>query len=388
MGEQSDRVLWGVRPDPVGCLARPARAGIIVTLLTISGCQDELPPIVWEGEHVRIGTDLDIGEWCPGTLTYVDDFAGAVAAKLEIDREPFNYYVYPPPLRERDVCNGTALGCWYRGALFTTRIPDRHELVHAVDAGSSLMPLPFEEGAAAYWGDIPALLTVDYTELDLPEAIDTYWRGDLSLKSYALFGHFTSYLIHTHGLEPYVALTHTTKLRTARAAFDAAFEAAYGLPLDEAMDDYEANWPYCPVEALQSSFFECEREPIVIDGPDPEPFSFDISCGDPQVVGPDPNVNDVQKLWKTATIEFAGPGSYHNLKVEQPGVGEWNSAEIEFKRCDTDCSAVWYNMHVVRPAGLDAAAPNWFTFDAEPGRYVMRVSRNADDPGPVVFTLE
>jgi hypothetical protein len=388
MGEQSDRVLWGVRPDPVGCLARPARAGIIVTLLTISGCQDELPPIVWEGEHVRVGTDLEIGEWCPGTLTYVDDFAGAVAAKLEIDREPFNYYVYPPPLREHDVCSERAIGCWSRGAVFATTMPETHEIVHGVDAGEGLMPLPFEEGAATYFGGYPPLITVDYTELDIREELDVYWHEPFGEKRYALFGHFTSYLIHTHGLEPYVALTHTTKLRTARAAFDAAFEAAYGLPLDEAMDDYEANWPYCPVEALQSSFFECEREPIVIDGPDPEPFSFDISCGDPQVVGPDPNVNDVQKLWSTATIEFAGPGSYHNLKVEQPGVGEWNSAEIEFKRCDTDCGAVWHNMHVVRPAGLDAAAPNWFTFDAEPGRYVMRVSRNADDPGPVVFTLE
>lgn len=343
---------------------------------------------MWEGEHVRIGTDLDLDAWCPGTLTYVDEFAGAVAAKLGVDRAPFNYYVYPPPLRDHDVCVENALGCWNRGAVFATTMPETHEVVHAIDAGEGLMPLPFEEGAATYFGGYPPAVTVDYTELDLREELVAHWGESFAQRHYALFGHFTSYLIHTHGLDPYLALTRTTKLHTSRPAFDAAFEAAYDLPLDAAMDDYEANWPYCPVEAVQSSFFECERDPIVIQGTEEKPFAFDISCGDPDVVGPQPNVNDVQKLWNTATIEFADPGSYHNLMVEQPGVGEWNSVEIEFKRCDTDCRAVWRNMQVVRPAALDAAAPNWFTFDVEPGRYVMRVSRNADDPGPVVFTLE
>jgi hypothetical protein len=47
-------------------------------LAVASGCSEEpaLPPIVWEGENLRFGTNADDSTICAGTLPYLDGVVG------------------------------------------------------------------------------------------------------------------------------------------------------------------------------------------------------------------------------------------------------------------------------------------------------------------------
>ncbi|MEI2613597.1 MAG: hypothetical protein V9G21_00770 [Methylotenera sp.] len=243
-----------------------ARASSYLTLLGLlvlgSACRDndeERPPIVWTGEHVQVGTDLDLDAWCPGTLPRLDSYVGTLKTLFEVpDDHVVTYYLYPSPVTDY-ACQGRYLACFTQGAVFTSDLLDTHELVHAVSAVYRAIPHFFEEGAASYWGHaFPA----DFRGLDIRDVLDEYWSSGLPNSGYALAGHFMSYLVHTYGMERYLALLRTSNRQQSREDFEQAFEKTMGNTLDDAIDDYEAQWPYCDVTATARSLHDCEQPAI------------------------------------------------------------------------------------------------------------------------------
>src|SRR5690606_36031126 len=103
------------------------------------------------------------------------------------------------------------------------------------------------------------------------------------------------------------------------------FERALGLSLDEAIDDYEAEWSYCNVEATQSWFYECSQPAVVLPAGEPMQFDLDISCADPEVIGPSSLVftDRVPRIWRDITVELEG--NLHIVFFDAPALGEPNT---------------------------------------------------------------
>jgi hypothetical protein len=159
------------------------------------------------------------------------------------------------------------------------------------------------------------------------------------------------------------------------------------MTLDDAIDDYEERWPYCDVSAAQSSFYECAQPAQAIASGATVEFDLDISCMDPEVIGPSSLVSEdgVPRIWREITIEVER--SEYTVTFDVPELGEPNTVALEVKRCDTDCGVVMFNSRELRPDGTGVDTHfNVFSMTLLPGRYVLRVSRAADDPGPVRFT--
>ncbi|MBP6704348.1 MAG: hypothetical protein KA385_12620 [Vicinamibacteria bacterium] len=365
-----------------------ARASSYLTLLGLlvlgSACRDndeERPPIVWTGEHVQVGTDLDLDAWCPGTLPRLDSYVGTLKTLFEVpDDHVVTYYLYPSPVTDY-ACQGRYLACFTQGAVFTSDLLDTHELVHAVSAVYRAIPHFFEEGAASYWGHaFPA----DFRGLDIRDVLDEYWSSGLPNSGYALAGHFMSYLVHTYGMERYLALLRTSNRQQSREDFEQAFEKTMGNTLDDAIDDYEAQWPYCDVTATARSLHDCEQPAIKLPPGEWMNFDLDISCVDPEVVGPSTpgGSGDGPRIWRDLTVDVET--ETQNIKFDIPELGEPNTVIMDIKRCDTRCGDVMLNRWRLTPNHV-IGNPNEFLIKLKAGRYVVRVSRAVDDPGPVHF---
>lgn len=352
------------------------------------------PPIVWEGEHVRIGTDIDPDAWCAGTFPRIDAFTGALEELFQVP-ESFvtSLYVFEPPITGTGVCPADWAACSYaaehEGIAVTDRLPEDHEIVHALGSAFGNMPNFFEEGSACYWGT----LGIEFPRnLDTRDVIERSWlsphlnRGN---GEYALAAHFTSYLVHTHGFERYLALFHTSKKRQSQAAFEATFEQAMGITLGRTIDDYEENSHRCrkPTDIMRS-YFECSREPeLLIPNREGAVLEFNISCNDPNVIGPQNDASGVPRIWRDVTIELENRFRY--FVIEIPDLNEPHTVSIDVKACHTDCNIVAHgSRHLPPPEDPDLnpegiPVQNDFSWEAEPGRYTLRISRAADDPGPV-----
>ena len=361
------------------------RVPLLATLvLTSSACaEDPPPPIVWEGAHVQVGTDLDLAEWCPGTLTRLDDFTGAIKQLFEVpDTHLVQYYVYPPPLSAHEVCPGDALGCAIDTAVHTTELFHPHEVVHAVSEAHGGMPYFFEEGAATYWGKDPP--PTRFWGLDMREVLDTHWsKRSMGRRGYALAANFTAYLFRAHGLEAYQSLVRDTSWGQSRAQFEVVFADIYGVSLDEAIEDYEENWPYCEIADREAPFYECSRPATVLTGK--TEFDLDISCADPEVVGPSDRLGEGEaRIWRDLTVEIVS--DLTGVAFSAPALAEPNTVIVQVTACDSDCSGNATFTLVPDGTGIETHS-NWFVFDTLPGRHVIRVSRAADDPGPVRFRV-
>ncbi len=338
------------------------------------------PAVVWMGEHVEVRSELDLTTWCPGTLPRLDGQVGALKDLFAAPEElVISYQLHPPPL-SGDLCAEGFLACYNKGSVFSSDLLDTHEIVHAISASRRKLPHFFEEGAASYWGyHYPA----DFRGLDIREVLDKHWWSGMGPPEYALAAHFTSYLIHTHGVDRYRALLGETWRGQTRTEFESSFIHALGVSLDETIDNYEEKRPFCDVDSTQRRFYECSQPAIKLIPGEWSTFAIDISCSDPEVVGPSPlGAGDgLPRIWRDITIDLE---TYiQDLTFEVPEAGEPNSVVMDVRRCDTYCADVMtYNWHLTPDNEI---YPNEYNLYALPGRYVVRISRTADDPGPVRF---
>lgn len=360
--------------------APPQRTFLAGFLALGAGCGGdpvERPPIVWTGEHIQVGTDLDLSAWCPGTLPLLDDHVGLLKDLLDAPGDhQITYYLYPPPLGEH-ACPEPLRACYMEGAVFTTDLFDLHEIAHGISDAHRKMPHFFEEGAASYWGGTAA---ADFRGLDIRAVLDKQWTGGMGDRGYALAAHFTSYLIHAHGLESYADLARTTARGQSRSAFEETFEQAIGMALDDSIEDYSDQWTYCDTRATQPWFFACAQQPQLVLSPGEwTQIEVDLSCADPAVAGPSTLISSdgVPRIWRDITVDLSSDEQVVGLDV--PDQAEPGAVLVEIKRCDSDCREV---MRSTRTLSLDEES-SLFSFSVTPGRYVARISRAADASGPV-----
>jgi hypothetical protein len=95
-------------------------------------CSDEPdpPPIVWEGEHLRFGTDEDESLLCAGTLPYLDGAVGYLGELFEHPDRRVDYYWLPEGTDA--YCPDGVDGCANDRGTFSKFTIHQHKLVHAV----------------------------------------------------------------------------------------------------------------------------------------------------------------------------------------------------------------------------------------------------------------
>lgn len=370
-----------------------ARVVSLAALLAIeAACAEPFDvPIVWEGEHLRVGTDKDIDAWCPGTMPRMDAYTGGLKQVMGVpDDLVIDFYVLENPLEDYvGGCAEDSPGC-SDGAAYSRFMPHDHELVHAVRYAEGLSHRAIEEGAASYWGDLlaPEGVAEEAELIRMGDVLEAADADAMTLADYLRAAHFTSYLVHQYGTSANKTLLRETEWGMRTHQLDEVFERLVGSSIDEVIAEYEGSWPWCGEEAMRSSFFDCSAPAIgLCAGPvDTHPlvsldfevswfdhaFEFDVSCADSQVIGP-----RLGRIWRHAVVEVPIGGT-HTLGA----VSDIDPADVKVtvKRCDTDCARA-------TPIQVPVSDIGAVVIDVEfdPGRYLVRLEAKEETAGPIAI---
>lgn len=303
---------------------------VLLSLLAVVtvGCSDDTarPPIVWEGEHVRFGTDSDL-ELCAGTLPYLDGAAGHLADILQQPDTTIDYYWLPDGLEP--YCEDL-LGCTPNEREVFSKLPvHQHELVHAL-RWPDLLYLPLEEGLAEAYGDDwdPVYPVSGGIEYLLRE-----WEHGKRVpgNAYPLAGHFVSYLRVEHGVDSLLELNRATDPSDSFASLEGAFLDVYGVELAEELDRYEDAYPECNQTFYRDNSYDCSRN--VVAAPTlPEQateVTVSLSCEDPAVLGP-----RFEARWTSVTLDVTASGLYHVSATKADADNVW---PIRLRKCYDSC---------------------------------------------------
>lgn len=344
-------------------------------LAAASGCSDEppLPPIVWEGEHLRFGTDADDSTICAGTLPYLDGVVGHLGEVFGRTDARVSYYWLPDGTDA--YCPAGAEGCVNDRGTFSRYTIHQHELVHAVRWPGGLY-MPLEEGLAEAFGDDWNRFPVQGDIRDLLE--DPSGNGYLPGGGYGLAAHFVSYLDATYGLEALIALDAKTDYDQSFVSTLAAFEQVYGEPLDAVVDDYEAEYPRCSTLTFRDKAYDCSRNVVEVSGMLGERVARDISlsCDAETVLGP-----RLGKRWATMTLDIKVGGRY--FINGRPSQEDRMFDFVEISRCDISCFE-YGDDELSRVTGNHLGGGHC----VEPGKYLLRFSVDENVDNDYVFNIE
>ncbi len=354
---------------------RATVCGLLGPAVLVLACSaDDVPPVVWEGEHVDFATDEPIDGLCAGTLPQLDAVAGHLSRRLGSDTH-VNYHWVPDRLHE--FCPTQSVGCAPGDSVFSAYPTHQHELVHVL-GGHRAHPV-LEEGLAEKLGDDWEAfepLAGDYREMW--ESAD---RGSIVGGYYPLAGYFVSYLIERFGLQPILELKHSSDPEDSVTVSDGKFEAVLGVGLEEILDDLAAEARPCEQTYYRDNSFECESPSIsLVDEPE---FAVDMSCAAPQVQGPRRG-----ERWRTLTVEVEASASHEIGLTKQGGRGP---GMMQMRVCGQTCTAYEDGAHsidlTVDPD--DPPASGFQLTDCIPaGRYVLRFSVDEDDEGEFLVRLK
>jgi len=342
---------------------RAATAVALLVLAPLDACTDEPdpPPIVWEGEHLRFGTDGDESTICAGTLPYLDGVVGHLGEVFGRPDAQVDYYWVPDGTAP--YCPEGAEGCATDHGTFSRYVIHQHELVHAVRHPNTLY-LPIEEGLAEAYGDDWDRFPVSGDIHDLlREPADGYIPGP----GYGLAGHFVSYLDAAHGLDVLGELDAATNYESSFSQAEAAFQRVYGQSLDAEIAEYEAHYPRCDTRSFRDKAFDCSRNvvaaPTEIDAK--VDMTISMACDDPAVLGP-----RFGQRWTTVTLDVTVAGRYHIATRPVSGDG------LEFiliTNCDISCFEYPDDL-LSRTFGTEFGS----SFCLEPARYLFRFAIDED----------
>lgn len=318
-------------------LLQPRRASWIASFaacifgtIVSTGCEAEVerPPIVWEGDHLRFGTDAD-EEICAGTLPYLDGVAGHLGEVFGRPAGKIDYYWLPEGIDAQ--CGIDDLwGCVFEDPeVFSTLLVHQHELVHAVRSPQR-MYLPLDEGLAEAYGD-------DWQRMeplsgDILSVLQEYEHGRrLPGQSFPLAGHFVSYLREDYGLDPLLELDRASGYSDSFAKTQAVFREVYGVEIEDEVARYESTYPECDRRFYRDMTFDCSRNLVEAPNiPDEEiEVTISLSCEDPAVLGP-----QFEQRWTTITLDVQTPGRYFIYAAKADGDYTW---PIFFRECDGSC---------------------------------------------------
>ncbi|WP_146155337.1 hypothetical protein [Enhygromyxa salina] len=195
--------------------------------------------------------DEDI-EICPATIPYLEQWMIAIADKLGIPEHeltPTTYYLVDQATSQ-ELCEGGDLSIHCADHVdgqvnvYAYHPMNRHELVHAVTAGTKVGPPFLEEGLATLLDDgVPVDLMPSIDAEDLDDLIELQDPRD-QLDVYGVAAYILYWVAQRHGLEALAQLRFAVEAPTSAAAFRAAFEATLGESLDEMLAEVEGQ-PGC-----------------------------------------------------------------------------------------------------------------------------------------------
>ncbi len=305
------------------------RGGLRVLLLVAMGCGDDIPrpPITWEGENLRFGTDSEI-ELCAGTLPYLDGVAGHLAEVFGRPNTKLDYYWLPDGVER--YCDGDVAGCVRNEReAFSTLVIHQHELVHAL-RWPEILYLPLEEGLAEAYGDdwdpfYPVSGDIEYLLRDQENG------KKMPGNAYPLAGHFVSYLRAEHGLDSLLELDRATDGPDSFASVERAFRQVYGLDLVEEMDRYKDEYPACDQTFYRDLAFDCSRNVIAAPVELTEEIDIKVStsCEDPAVLGP-----RFDQRWTSITLDVQARGWYYIWAGKPDGDETW---PVRLRDCQASC---------------------------------------------------
>lgn len=354
-------------------LPRSATAVALLVFASSNACSDEPepPPILWEGEYLRFGTDADDSGICAGTLPYLDGAAGYLGELFGRPDARVDYYWVPDG--PSPYCDEDAEGCATDQGVFSRYAIHQHELAHAVRR-PSMAYLPLEEGLAEAYGDDWNRFPV---QGDIHDLLSNPSDGYIPGPGYGLAAHFVSYLEATHGLDAIIELDAATEYyETSFSQAEAAFERVYGQSLDSTIADYEAEYPRCDTRVFRDKAFDCSRNvvaaPTEVDGR--LDMTISMACDDPAVLGP-----RLGERWTTVALDVKVAARYYIV------VGPKESGALELlniARCDLSCfdyGGDWLS----HTTGYEFGGG----FCLEPSRYLFRFAIDEDEIGDYQLTV-
>jgi hypothetical protein len=350
-------------------------------LVAVLGCTPEelpLPPVVWEGEMVRVRMDDPGIRVCGGTFEALDRHAALVREALLLEGDGVIEYSIGDQDFVHAGCPGAPVdifvGCASRpeGNVFTTEPFHPHEIVHAArihDPQIGYRSSVFEEGLATMFGsDDLGNGTGPLRVRELFE--DAHVAGGIE---YFGAGHAMANLLDRHGMDSFRAFDELA--RTVNE--DEAFMEIFGESKEEFAVVAEA-MPICEQSKWWVPLLECDGEPITAD---PETglltFTGNLSCAEPDVNGPE---ND--QMWTSRRFRLDSQTTrWSSYDFDFP-----EDATLEIVSCDGGCPERFAYIGTrtqVGGFGDDALG------DLEPGEYFLRVSRPvSDDDGHFEIVID
>lgn len=333
----------------------------------------ELPPVVWEGENVRVRMEDESIQVCGGTFEGLDRHAALAreAMLLDWNGDLVEYSLGHIDFLE-DACIGTTLGCANSdtGHVFTRRPFHLHEVVHSVrflDPNRTLHSSPIEEGLATLFG--AGVGSEGTTSLEALKTLQLEQVGGDT--DYYRSGQLMAMLIATYGIETFRAFD----LAASRDDENAAFASVFGVTKTEFAAIAEET-PQCSSSQWWQPLLECAGEPEL---PDPDTgqvtFTGDLRCDSSDVYGPAQGDN----MWTSRhfQIDDMVPPFYYEMDFPE-------DTTLEVVGCDGGCP----ERFVYRGGRWDVGSVANGIPGLEPGEYFMRLSRPvSDEPGPfrIVF---
>lgn len=266
---------------------------ILSGLFCVASCGEAAPG--FSTEHLIVEpSDSDV--MCRGTLDDMEAQLVRVAAALDVEvLDPIELYYGPSAVAERCIrIPGVVVGGCADGYGADTFIASEgtslyHEIVHGVRRSNGMRgPSFFEEGIAVvlsgfrpfpfHLGASPEQLPPVRGPAALARSPD--WRIDS--EDYGNAGHFTAWLIETHGQETVAAFLNDAHLADA---VDEVFTDHFAISLDDAELDWRAD------SDAEYIFGEvCDPARALAWSGDVLEYSARLACDEPHVRGPDYNI--------------------------------------------------------------------------------------------------
>ena len=193
-------------------------------------------------------------------------------------------------------------------------------------------------------------------------------RDLMDSKHYGVAGHFTSFLVSEHGIENVVAFVDDQGGVNTIAQLDALFIQHFGEGLERAIERYRSDYPSCFHLARTRHPVECSRPPIEPDEDGYINFRYDLTCDDPEALGPVGGW-----MWHSFTFDVTRADGYDVSNAIMP---------FDFTAELVDCERGCGGSYTWSDTGIFLWAP-----DLEPGRHLVRFTRPVEQPGPVTIGM-
>jgi hypothetical protein len=343
----------------------------------LGGCapDDELPlpPVVWEGESVRVRMDDPGIQVCGGSFEALDRHAELVRVALLLEGDGIVEYSIGDREFVDERCSDAPIACTYTdtGAVFTSVPFIRHEIVHSVrilDPHTSLRSLAIEEGLATAFGsdDLGSrMVPIDAMNLFEDPRVggsDEYYRA----------GYLMALLLERHDVERFRVFDLLARGRPEGHAFEEAFgetKADFAVVADAA--------PLCDQSQWWAPLLECDGEPMTADPASGRiVFNGNLRCDDAQTFGPEGGI-----MWSSLHIRLDAPTSRLRNRITLP-----DDATLEVVGCSGGCPTRFaYIGKRNQVSSYGSGLPS-----LEPGEYYIRVIRpvSNDDDGWFEIVLE